>query len=65
MKGALDLESFADLWALVQQELQNELSEVIYNVWLRELEPVSFEDGKAVLSISEFKRKIVEKKLQK
>ena len=56
------MESFADLWSLVQQELQQQLSEVIYNVWLKELEPISFEDSTAVLAIPEFKRKIVEQK---
>lgn len=56
------MESFAELWELVKAELKANLSEVIYNVWLNELELVSFEDEKVVLSIVEFKRKIVEQK---
>ena len=56
------MESFVELWELVKAELKANLSEVIYNVWLNELELVSFEDDKVVLSIVEFKRKIVEQK---
>jgi chromosomal replication initiator protein len=56
------MESFVELWELVKAELKANLSEVIYNVWLNELELVSFEDDKVILSIVEFKRKIVEQK---
>lgn len=56
------MESFVDLWELVKAELKANLSEVIYNVWLNELELESFEGSKVVLSIVEFKRKIVEQK---
>ncbi|HZK38556.1 MAG TPA: DnaA N-terminal domain-containing protein, partial [Clostridia bacterium] len=56
------MESFVDLWELVKSELKANLSEVIYNVWLNELELESFEGSKVVLSIVEFKRKIVEQK---
>ena len=56
------MESFVDLWELVKSELKANLSEVIYNVWLDELELVSFEGSRVVLSIVEFKRKIVEQK---
>lgn len=56
------MESFNEMWESVRQELRESLSEVIYNVWLDELELVSFESDRAVLSISEFKRKIIEQK---
>ncbi len=56
------MESFVELWELVKSELKANLSEVIYNVWLNELELESFEGSKVVLSIVEFKRKIVEQK---
>jgi chromosomal replication initiator protein len=56
------MESFVELWDMVKAELKANLSEVIYNVWLNELELESFEGSKVVLSIVEFKRKIVEQK---
>lgn len=56
------MESFVELWEMVQSELKANLSEVIYNVWLNELEFVSFDGSRVILSIVEFKRKIVEQK---
>ncbi|MCL2508421.1 MAG: chromosomal replication initiator protein DnaA [Oscillospiraceae bacterium] len=56
------MDSFGELWGLVTAELESELSEVIYNVWIKELVPVSFDDGVVTLAIGEFKRKIVEQK---
>ncbi len=56
------MESFVDIWKQVKEELKANLSEVIYNVWLNELEWESFDGSKVILSIVEFKRKIVEQK---
>ena len=56
------MESFAELWELVRKELRGRLSEVVYNVWLSELELVCFDENGVTLSISAFKRKIVEQK---
>jgi len=56
------LESFAELWELVRKELRGRLSEVVYNVWLSELELVRFDENGVTLAISAFKRKIVEQK---
>lgn len=56
------MESFNELWELVRTELQATMSEVVYNVWLRELEFVSFDGSKVYLALGEFKRKIVEQK---
>lgn len=56
------MESFQELWALVQQELQKRLSEVVYQVWLSELVVQSFDENNVTLQISAFKRRIVEQK---
>jgi len=56
------LETFLELWELVKKELQRRLSEVVYDVWLKELEVVQFNENRVLLSISEFKRKIIEQK---
>ncbi len=56
------MESLEDLWGLVQKELQGRLSEVVYNVWLSELQLESFDENSVTLSITAFKRKIVEQK---
>ncbi len=56
------MDSFEDIWKLVREELKNEFSEAVYNLWLKELKLVSFESSSVVLSIAEFKRKIIERK---
>ncbi len=61
-KEKTKMDSFKELWELVTQVLKGELSEVIYNVWLKDLVPVSFDNGVVTLAIGEFKRKIVEQK---
>ena len=53
------MDSFNEIWELVQQELQNNVTEVAYNVWLRPLEFVSFKNDTVYLSINEFKKGIV------
>jgi chromosomal replication initiator protein len=47
---------------MVQEELKASLSEVIYNVWINDLEFISFDGSKVILSLGEFKRKVVEQK---
>lgn len=56
------MQSFMELWELVRQELKQRVSEVVYDVWLKELNVVSFDENRVTLSIIEFKRKIVEQK---
>lgn len=56
------MESHIELWNLVREELKANLSEVIFNVWLNELELISLDGSRVVLSIGEFKRRIVEQK---
>ncbi len=53
------MDSFAEIWQLVQQELKNQVTEVAYNVWLSPLEFVKFENNTVYLSISEFKKNII------
>ncbi len=53
------MDSFAEIWQLVQQELKNQVTEVAYNVWLSPLEFVKFENDTVFLSISEFKKNII------
>ncbi len=53
------MDSFKEIWELVRQELQQNVTEVAYNVWLSPLEFVSFKNDTIYLSISEFKKNIV------
>ena len=53
------MDSFNEIWELVQQELQKNVTEVAYNVWLRPLEFVSFKNDTIYLSINEFKKNLV------
>ncbi len=53
------MDSFNEIWELVQLELQKNVTEVAYNVWLRPLEFVSFKNDTVYLSINEFKKGIV------
>ncbi len=56
------MDSFKALFDEVKKEIQKNLSEAVYNVWFEELEFVSFDGTTVVLSIGEFKRKIIEQK---
>mgnify|MGYP001225706293 CR=1 FL=1 len=56
------MESFVELWEMVREELRATLSEAIFNVWIDDLEFVSFDTSKVILSLGEFKRKVVEQK---
>lgn len=53
------MDSFLDIWQLVQQELKNKVTEVAYNVWLSPLEFVKFENDTVYLTIDEFKKNII------
>ncbi|MBQ7549043.1 MAG: chromosomal replication initiator protein DnaA [Clostridia bacterium] len=54
------MDSFAELWEMIKEECKNQVSESIYNVWFKDMELVSFSDDKAVIALSDFKKKIVE-----
>ncbi|MBQ8504350.1 MAG: chromosomal replication initiator protein DnaA [Clostridia bacterium] len=53
------MDSFNEIWELVQDELKGCVTEVAYNVWLSPLEFVDFKNDKVYLSISDFKKKII------
>lgn len=54
------MNSLNELWEMVMQECKELISESIFNVWLGDLKLVSFDENKVVLSVSGFKKKIVE-----
>ena len=56
------MDEFQGMYELVREKLREELSETIFDVWLREMEPVAFEDGVATLALPAFKRKVTEQK---
>jgi len=56
------MDELQGMYELVKDRLREELSETIFDVWLREMEPVAFEDGVATLALPEFKRKVTEQK---
>lgn len=56
------MDSFKSLFDEVKKEIQKNLSEAVFNVWFEELEFVSFDGTAVMLSIGEFKRKIIEQK---
>ena len=53
------MNSFDEIWILVQEELKKLVTEVAYNVWLSPLEFVKFENNTVYLSINEFKKNII------
>ena len=56
------MESLIEMWALVCEHLKASCGEVIYDIWFKPIEIISFDGAKAVLSASEFMRKIIEQK---
>ena len=57
------MDSFRDLFDMACQYCQQNLSEVAYNLWIRDIEPHSFNGTVASLSVtSQFKKDILEEK---
>lgn len=57
------MDSFQDLFQLACQYCQQNLSEVAYNLWIRDIEPRAFDGSVASLYVtSEFKKNILEEK---
>lgn len=57
------MNSFSDLWSVVSEVLRGEVSsDIVYKVWLEDLEPLSFDGSVVTLATVEFKRKIIEQK---
>jgi len=56
------MDSFEELWEIIKDECKNQVSESIYNVWFKDMELVSFDNDRVVIALSDFKRKIIEKR---
>lgn len=56
------MESLKEMWALVCEHLKRSCGEVIYDIWFKPLEIISFDGAKAVISASEFMKKVIEQK---
>ncbi len=57
------MDSFKDVFESVQELCRNELSEVAYNLWIKDITPVRLEGSSAILHIhSKFKKTIIEEK---
>ncbi len=56
------MESLKEMWVLVCEHLKASCGEVIYDIWFKPLEIISFDGAKAVISASEFMKKIIEQK---
>lgn len=53
------MDSFKEIWELAKQELQQNVTEAAYNVWLKPLEFVTFKNDTIYLSISNFKKEVI------
>ncbi|MEE1011511.1 MAG: chromosomal replication initiator protein DnaA [Acutalibacteraceae bacterium] len=56
------MESLKEMWALVCEHLKKSCGEVIYDIWFKPLEIVSFDGTKAEIAASEFVKRIIEQK---
>lgn len=57
------LESFNQVFDIVNDYCKQNLSEIAYSLWIKDIEPVRFEDSTAYLKVkTEFKKNIVEEK---
>ncbi len=56
------MESLNEMWQLVRERLKESCGEVIYDIWIKPLEIISFDGAKAELASSEFMKKIIEQK---
>ena len=56
------MESLKEMWALVCEHLKKTCGEVIYDIWFKPLEIVSFDGTKAEIAASEFVKRIIEQK---
>ena len=54
------MESLKEMWQLVCEQLKKSCGEVIFEIWFRPLEIISFDGAKVEIATSEFKRKIIE-----
>ncbi len=57
----MQIESLNDIWAAVGEECKKQMSEIAFNVWIKDLHPLELENGEIVLGInSDYKKGIVE-----
>lgn len=56
------MESLKEMWQLVCEQLKKSCGEVIYDIWFKPLEIISFDGAKAEIAASEFMKKIIEQK---
>ena len=56
------MESLKEMWQLVCEHLKASCGDVIYDIWFKPLEIVSFDGAKAEISASEFVKRIIEQK---
>jgi chromosomal replication initiator protein len=56
------MESLKEMWALVCEHIKRNCGEVIYDIWFKPLEIISFDGATAVISASEFMKKVIEQK---
>lgn len=57
------LESFDQVFEIVSDYCKQNLSEIAYSLWIKEIEPVKFEDSTAYLRVkTKFKKNIIEEK---
>ena len=56
------MESLNEMWQLVHEKIKNSVGEIIYGVWFKSLELISFDGTKAVIAAGEFMKKIIEQK---
>jgi len=60
------MESFSEVFALVKERCHKELSDIAFNLWIKDIEPVSMDGTIAKLHVkSEFKKNIIEEKYGK
>lgn len=57
------MESFSEVLSMVNEYCKQKLSDVAYSLWIKDIEPVKFEDLTAYLYVkSEFRKKIIDEK---
>lgn len=56
------MESLKEMWQLVCERLKASCGEVIYDIWFKPLEIISFDGSKAEIAASEFVKRVIEQK---
>lgn len=56
------MDSFDEIWEMILEYMKSQVTEVAFNVWLKPLEFIRFENDTITLSIANFKKKVVEDK---